>query len=157
MRNQSVGLEPLVEAMEGISGMAMNINKGRTGLGGYVRGRIQSGKGQVGMDNDAAVYDRTRQGFLATFSRLAGERGVLNEGDVQRAEKLLPRIGDPEEVARNLLAQLRQFMIAKFGVLPEPVKKVGGGSVRGNNAATPAPATGAKTVTVGKYQVTIEP
>jgi len=103
----------------------------KTGVKSLVKGWLQS-------DADAALYDKTRDGFLATVSRATGERGVLTDRDVTRARLLLPNRFDTRQIAERKLKQLNAFLdgIQDRAVriyttpLAEPEAKAGGDPLR---------------------------
>ena len=60
-------------------------------------------------------YKDIRYGLASQIARsIAGESGVLNEADIQRALGLLPDIFDVPQSRANKLASLRQFMDSKW-------------------------------------------
>jgi hypothetical protein len=65
---------------------------------------------EVDLGAQAAVFNDMRVSFLARFARAFGERGVLNEGDIKRAEKLLPTLFSSEAVASRKLGMLIDFI-----------------------------------------------
>jgi hypothetical protein len=88
-----------------------------------VRGWKRYGRSKVNKDNDVRLYMDQSEGFLATFAKLAGERGQLAGGDTKRARALLPLPWDPKNVRDRKIAGLRAFMVEKFGALPAPYRK----------------------------------
>jgi hypothetical protein len=53
------------------------------------------------------VYSSTIGTFRSLLTRAAGEKGVLTQKDVENIEKALPQFGDPEDVWRQKLLNLR--------------------------------------------------
>ncbi len=83
---------------------------GPLGLRRQVHGLVSQGKGFAQSDVDDATYDSTIEGFLAKFSRMTGEVGVLTEQDVGRARRLLPKRNDIRPVATRKLQLMEQFV-----------------------------------------------
>jgi hypothetical protein len=68
-------------------------------------GRIMGYPARVGgvltqSDPNLAYADSLSKGFLAKYARAVGELGPLTEGDIARAEKLVPSIHDTAEVRK---------------------------------------------------------
>jgi hypothetical protein len=103
----------VLSAAEGIldelSAMSANINVGDSGTR-WVSGSKAAAEGAIQSRPDVAVYNSARKGFLATIARATGERGVLTDRDVMRAQQLIPGIFDSKEVATGKLLMLREFI-----------------------------------------------
>lgn len=53
-------------------------------------------------------YNQFRESMIGPLARaISGEVGVLNEGDIRRAEGLLPKLSESQETIRNKIALLR--------------------------------------------------
>lgn len=56
-------------------------------------------------------YEALRMAFIAPLARtISGEVGVLTDRDVERAEKLLPKVSEPESIAKRKLKNLREIL-----------------------------------------------
>ena len=60
-------------------------------------------------DPDAMVYSSTIGTFRSLLTRAAGEKGVLTQKDVENIQKALPQFGDPKDVWRQKLQNLRDL------------------------------------------------
>ena len=56
-----------------------------------------------------AVELESKKGVLSSLVRSLGEKGALNEGDIQRAQKAIPGFGDSTASARQKIAALREI------------------------------------------------
>lgn len=61
-------------------------------------------------NEDATIFKSRRDSVLATLARATGERGVLTDQDVARAEKALPKLTDTRDVADRKLAEFKSLM-----------------------------------------------
>jgi hypothetical protein len=76
--------------------------KGVTGIAGSKKNALVLSAGR--MDPDSAGYElNVSQGTASALIRALGEKGVLTEGDVSRALRLLPSIWDTESSAQKKL------------------------------------------------------
>ena len=58
----------------------------------------------------AALYKRVRKAFLAKIVRAFGEKGTLNEGDIQRMIELMPTLFTVESVARASMNMMEDIL-----------------------------------------------
>jgi len=85
---------------------------------GRIAGKVQEGAAAVGFNAKATAYEALRSSSIAPLARiLSGESGVLNEGDIKRAEKLLPKITDTPQEVQLKLTQLKTIIDARRGKL----------------------------------------
>jgi hypothetical protein len=135
----------VLSAAEGIldelSAMSANINVGNSGTR-WLSGSKAAAEGAIQSRPDVAVYNSARTGFLATIARATGERGVLTDRDILRAQQLIPGILDSKEVAAGKILMLREFITGMkqrtiknytqpmAGVLSGPVPEVSRGVVK---------------------------
>jgi hypothetical protein len=87
-----------------------------TGPGARIKGAVESLKGKMGLNEDASVYNDSKEGFAATLKSLTGDTGVLTDQDFARLSKLLPGFGSTKKEATDKFNQLRDQLSAKFGV-----------------------------------------
>jgi hypothetical protein len=103
----------VLSAAEGIldelSTLSANINIGDKGTR-FIEGSKAAMGGALQSRPDVAVYNSARQGFLATIARSTGERGVLTDRDILRAQQLIPGVYDSNEVATGKILMLREFI-----------------------------------------------
>lgn len=111
-------------------------------------------------------FQEKRNTLIGNLARLiSGEVGVLTDQDIQRAESLLPRIDEPEDIAKQKLAALRnslgELMDTKganaptkkqrgiieslISPLTDTLKTIGGAAVEGGRALNPASRSGQRT------------
>lgn len=90
-------------------------------------------------DDDAALYDDARKGFLATLSRATGERGVLTDQDVARARALLPRFIDNKDLAAKKITQMQDFLDQIEKRTVETYTQPNAGVGQSETATAPAP------------------
>ena len=118
-----------IKKQEVASGAAMGLiksleakfreSKGGTfgiGPGARIKGVIESGKGAVGLNESAKVYNDSKAGFAATLKTLTGDVGVLTDQDYARLAGLIPDLGATKKEATDKFNQLRDQVSAKFGV-----------------------------------------
>lgn len=96
--------------LEELNKLAETVNVHGAGASRIVGGLGSAARGALQINVDDAIYDKARNGFLATISRATGERGVLTDRDVLRAKALLPSRYDSKAVARRQIGQLRSFL-----------------------------------------------
>ncbi len=96
--------------LDQIKALSASVNVAGEGIGRFAEGAKSAARGFLQTNIDDAVYDTTREGFLATISRATGERGVLTDRDALRAKQLLPKRSDSRETAQYKLHQLEQFL-----------------------------------------------
>ena len=66
-------------------------------------------------------YEAIRKSMIGPLARaISGEVGVLTDRDISRAESLLPRLHETEEVRKNKLANLRQIISERQGGKGKP-------------------------------------
>lgn len=132
-----------------IESLAQEVNTSGSGAGRITSGIKSTVRGWLQSDAANALYDKTREGFLATISRATGERGVLTDRDAYRAKQLLPTRFDSRKTAQNKIAQLKEFFdgierraLANYTQIPQVLGSrdgaapVGGGDplgIRGGN------------------------
>jgi hypothetical protein len=85
------------------------------GPGARIKGAIESLKGSAGLNQDASVYNDSKEGFAATLKALTGDTGVMTDQDYARLSKLLPGLGSTKKEATDKFNQLREQVAAKFG------------------------------------------
>lgn len=73
-------------------------------------GAVKKVGGLTQTNERAAIFNATREGFLATMARAAGERGTLTDQDIARARSLFPSLLDSKEVAADKITQLEDFV-----------------------------------------------
>lgn len=96
----------VLDEIEGLSSL-VNTSKGVKRFGAGIGATI----GAITQNNpEAQALQNARRGFLASIARAAGEKGVLTEQDVSRAQALLPSLFDTREVAQNKIKRLRSFL-----------------------------------------------
>ena len=128
-RAQITALTPFVDK---VAARALSLNAGTPGgLKGRVQGGVRSMKGSVGLDDDAALYNESIAAFAGQLSRLGGEVGVLTDQDIQRAIGMAPKIGMSEKLTQQKIADLQDFLAAKFAAYE---RKMGGVQVPGAGA-----------------------
>jgi hypothetical protein len=88
------------------SSKAVNTSSGTTARG---MGAVTSLMGYLGKNADATRF-RQNVGYLSRIVRAMGEVGTLNEGDIGRAQKLIPAFTDTKEEAQNKLNDLRDIL-----------------------------------------------
>lgn len=86
------------------------------GPGARVKGFSATMAGKFGMNEDAAVYNDSKEGFAATLKSLTGDTGVLTDQDFARLSKLLPSLGSTKKESIDKFNQLRDQISAKFGL-----------------------------------------
>lgn len=70
---------------------------------------VRVGKVTAQTDENLVLADSLSSGFLAKFARAAGEVGVLTEGDIKRAKKLVPTIHDTKAIRNGKLKQAKEL------------------------------------------------
>lgn len=89
--------------------------------GGIIRGLSEKTGGLV--EADAASFEALRSALIAPVARvLSGESGMLNEGDIQRAEGMLPKITDSPSLVERKMSNIRaliQGQKADLGIVEE--------------------------------------
>ena len=84
----------------------------------------------INLDDDTALL-LSKKGELGLLIRGLGEKGVLTEGDVQRAISLMPSIFDSKSLAEKKIASLRALMSGikkrKLGTLGKKIRPGEGG------------------------------
>jgi len=93
-----------------IKDLSAKVNKATTGMGRIKQGLESTGRAIAQSTEEDALFDKTRDGFLATISRATGERGVLTDRDAFRAKELLPTRYDKKLVAESKIRQLAEFL-----------------------------------------------
>lgn len=103
--------QSIVDELEGLFQQA-------GGAKGRIGGTVAKGAGLAGLDSQTQAFANARGGYLARIVRAMGEVGTLNEGDIQRAIKLIPDItATPEEAAigfesiRRILEESKQALL----------------------------------------------
>jgi hypothetical protein len=96
-----------------IRGYIGDVNTNTTPVNAFLGGLAASigGKAQVptkGSDASAAL-NRIKQSLVSTLSRGLGEKGVLTDYDIKRAQSLIPSPYDTKARAEQKLQQLDQF------------------------------------------------
>lgn len=110
VRDTISGVSAARGVLSEIESLAEEVNVHGAGPGRFVGGALSAGRGMLQTNEADALYDKTREGFLATISRATGERGVLTDRDVFRAKQLLPARSDSRAIARRKVAQLKNFL-----------------------------------------------
>ena len=139
MTGEASGLIPVAGMIDELDKMSQGINVDN-GPNQMVRGWERVGKSKINKDDDVKQYMDNTEAFLALFARVAGEKGVLTEGDTGRARGMLPMPWHSKALRDKKIIQLRQFMERKFGALPAPFRQLPGG---GPGAAAPGAGAGA--------------
>ena len=62
------------------------------GAGGRIGGTVSGLVGKVGLNDQANVYNSSKQAFLSQIARTLGEKGMLSDKDITRIEKALPSL-----------------------------------------------------------------
>jgi len=83
-----------IDQLENLKGMATKLITAKPQFFSILKQAYDLKTGRfTGKDVDARVYESMRQGLLSVMARnVASERGVLNEGDIKRAERIT--VGD---------------------------------------------------------------
>jgi len=108
---------------------------GRVEGRGLVGGGIASLLGNLtkgSIDTNAYAFNQTRNALIGPLARaISGEVGTLNEGDITRAEGLLPRLGEDPEVSKQKIENIRSILsgeepknVIKSRSLPEQVSNL---------------------------------
>lgn len=88
------------------SSKAINTYSGPMARGAGISSSL---KGYAGMSADATRF-RQNVGYLSRIVRAMGEVGTLNEGDIARANKLIPAFTDTAEEAQNKIRDLKDIL-----------------------------------------------
>jgi hypothetical protein len=88
------------------SSKAINTSSGPKARGA---GPLKSLQGYAGLNADATRF-RQNVGYLSRIVRAMGEVGTLNEGDIARANKLIPAFSDTAEEAANKIRDLKDIL-----------------------------------------------
>lgn len=81
------------------------------GPGERVTGFLEREAGALTQSNKDAARFKQQGGLLANIARsLGGERGVLTDQDVARANMLVPSINDTKEIAEDKIRELREII-----------------------------------------------
>ena len=110
-----------------LSDMSESINQS-SGLWRLLEGGANRWSAWVQNDENGAIvadFMDARKSFLAMFARAFGEVGVLNEGDIARAEGTLPTIWDSQRVKDRKYARLKRFIAQKRNQLKGEAWRVG--------------------------------
>lgn len=91
---------------------------------GVVAGRTTGTIKNLLNTNEVRAYNALREGLLARLLRALGEVGTLSDGDIKRAEKLVPKVTDTQREAALKLQNLRELI----GSQVEGVTSIGGGA-----------------------------
>lgn len=96
---------------QSVQGLLQNFEAagGGQGVGGVVPSLLGRTPGvrSLGLEQQAQVFEDQRKAMIAPLARaISGEVGVLTDRDIKRAEGLLPRLTDPEDVAQKKIADL---------------------------------------------------
>lgn len=91
--------------------------KGLTAKEGGINRFIQGAKGQFAAFTQegtngaaAAAYNDSVNAFLSKLSRATGEKGVLNNQDIERIQKAIPKFTDTPETAQRKLQFVRDII-----------------------------------------------
>lgn len=113
-RNTLETLKAARAVVKQIRGLALGpggVNIGtKAGLGRFAAGAKKKAGAVLQSNAKAARLEATRKTFLATIARASGERGTLTDPDIARAEGLLPKLDTTEEVSRENLGVLDEFI-----------------------------------------------
>lgn len=89
-----------------------------------IQGGLQAYETLLQSDPDLVLYRQQSQGFLGVLARAAAsEKGPLNEGDVRRAGKIVPRLRniaglpDTAEVAERKMATLDRLLKSQYNTV----------------------------------------
>lgn len=81
------------------------------GAKGIVGGNLANLMGNIGLNSDVATYNDLSQGLINQISAAVGKTDALNnQGEVQAALKLIPKMTDSATTAQNKLARLREIL-----------------------------------------------
>lgn len=72
-------------------------------------GNIHDLLGSAGLDPSAGHYNDLKNGLLGLISRSTGEKGVLTEGDAERAKSLVKGLGDNPQQVQGGFNSLKQI------------------------------------------------
>jgi len=101
------------EVVSQIKNYSENLNKSTNVFGKYFGGTAAAIRGKTGGSNDAASASRQlgliKQGLASTLSRGLGEKGVLTDYDIKRAQALIPSPYDTKKEAQNKIKLLDDF------------------------------------------------
>ncbi len=113
-------LSGLYESVQGQGLTAQSPGLGRLqGVAGGISSFTQSSP-------EAAAYQDLKSGFMSSLSRGMGERGVLTDTDIKRAEKALPKFSDTPAVAAQKWASLTALLQEFASKDPTTVEEIVG-------------------------------
>jgi hypothetical protein len=113
--NQQEKLVTLQSALEVMDEVELLIDKVFPETETPIKGRIKGAgertlKAFLQSDVDVVALQRITKAFAALMARAGGEKGALNEGDVQRAMEAFPKLTDRADVARNQMRIVRKIL-----------------------------------------------
>jgi hypothetical protein len=104
-------VETLETSFAELQGMGLAAEKG--GFGRFLAGAKGSYAAftQEGTEGAAAAaYNNGKDAFLAKLARATGEKGVLNNQDIERIKKAIPKFSDSPETAARQFAFIRDII-----------------------------------------------
>jgi hypothetical protein len=107
-RNSIAALNQGSAIVSKIEEVSKNLNVAPAGLQ-QIGGLFGSLAGKAGVANPAAAIGDIKRGLVATLSRAVGERGVLTDRDIQRAQALIPTPFDSAGRAKQKIQLLKSF------------------------------------------------
>ena len=98
---QSANGESTISQLEQLLG---NAGGGQGNVGGSLAGLL----GGIGLNDNAKAYNDLSTGSVAQIAKALGETGALSDSDIATYGAMLPKLTDPEGVARKKIAALRE-------------------------------------------------
>src|SRR3990167_7563360 len=107
-REQINAFQSAQQIVNDIEEISKKVNT-ETGFRSVIVGRTRQAAALAQEDPDVSLF-QSKRGTLGLLIRALGERGVLTEGDIQRAGALIPLVTDSKTVAERKINALRGLM-----------------------------------------------
>ena len=108
-----------------------------------VLGGIKGQLGEMKIEPDVQVYEDYRKGIISTLRGMVGEKGILSNQDMERIEKLLPRLNATAGQGKSKWTEIEALLSEKYG--KEITSSFFGSS-----------STNGSVMSIGKYKVEVE-